>query len=206
MKKKVLLQLNNFHLMIKKIVIFASGNGSNAQRIIDYFKTQPNIIIDSIFCNNPNAYVIERAKAENIQCRVFSKKEFYNSDIVLHEILTINPDLIVLAGFLWLIPKSFINKFPNQIINLHPALLPKYGGKGMFGSNVHQAVLENKELETGITIHYVNEEYDKGNILLQAKCKVNSNDTIDSLAARIHQLEYEHLPMVIDSILKNENE
>lgn len=191
--------------MVKKIVIFASGNGSNAQRIIDYFKPQPNIHIASVFCNNPHAYVIQRAKSENIPCRIFSKIEFTNPAIILQEIIDIKPDLIVLAGFLWLIPKSFIYQFPNKIINLHPALLPKYGGKGMFGSNVHKAVIENYETESGITIHYVNEEYDKGDIILQAKCKVSSNDNIETLAEKIHQLEYEHLPVVIDGILQKNN-
>ncbi len=187
--------------MIQKIVIFASGNGSNAQRIIDFFKPQPKVQIVAIFCNNPEAYVIKRAKLENIPCRIFSRTEFNDNQIVLQEIKTLNPDLIVLAGFLWLIPKSFISEFPKQIINLHPALLPKYGGKGMYGSNVHKSVIENHETETGITIHYVNEDYDKGNILLQAKCKVNKEDTIETLSSRIHELEYEHLPKVIDKIL-----
>lgn len=191
-----------YNKMKKNIVIFASGNGSNAQRIINFFKKDADIQIVSIFCNNPKAFVIDRAKLENIPYRIFSKTEFNDSNIILNEVQSHHPDLIVLAGFLWLIPKSFIQHFPNKIINLHPALLPKYGGKGMYGHHVHQAVLQNKETESGITIHYVNEEYDKGDVLLQAKCRIEKNDTIETLSARIHDLEYEHLPKIIEKLLK----
>lgn len=187
--------------MCQKIIVFASGSGSNAQRIFEYFQTSDTINIASIYCNNPNAFVIERAKKLKIPCRVFSKAELQNG-IVLSELLLLNPSLIVLAGFLCLVPKEIIHAFPHKIINIHPALLPKYGGKGMYGTKVHQSVIENKETKSGITIHFVNEKYDEGDVLFQAQCEISKNDSPEILADKIHQLEYAHFPEVIERLLK----
>jgi phosphoribosylglycinamide formyltransferase-1 len=186
--------------MNNNIVIFASGSGSNAQRIVEYFAENTNINIVAFFCNNPNAFVIERAAKLNIPCHLFSKDEF-TSGKVLSDVEKYNPNLIVLAGFLWLMPADFIMKFPHKIINIHPALLPKYGGKGMYGARVHESVIQNCETESGITIHYVNEKYDEGDVVFQAKCVVDKCDTPEDLAGKIHQLEYEHFPKVIEKLL-----
>ncbi|MDY0217454.1 MAG: phosphoribosylglycinamide formyltransferase [Bacteroidales bacterium] len=187
--------------MRQNIVIFASGSGSNAQRIFEYFQTSDTINVASIYCNNPNAFVIERAKKMNIPCRVFSKAELQNG-IVLSELRLLNPSIIVLAGFLCLVPKEIIYAFPHKIINIHPALLPKYGGKGMYGAKVHQSVIENQENESGITIHFVNEQYDEGDVIFQVQCEISENDTPLTLADKIHQLEYTHFPKVIERLLK----
>ncbi|MDO4783129.1 MAG: phosphoribosylglycinamide formyltransferase [Capnocytophaga felis] len=187
---------------MKKIIIFASGSGSNAERIATYFRENEGIEVSLILSNNPKAGVLERAKRLQIPSIVFDRQAFYHSEIVLDIINNQKPDLIVLAGFLWKFPENIIEKFPNKIVNIHPSLLPKYGGKGMYGSFVHQAVIENKESESGITIHYVNENYDEGAIIFQAKTTVLKNDTADSLAEKIHQLEYKHFPEVIASLLK----
>ncbi len=186
---------------MNKIAIFASGSGTNAENIINFFKKNEKNEISIVFSNNKNAYVIQRAINHNIKHHIFSRPDFYRSDNVLKLLKENNINYIVLAGFLWLIPEYLINEYPDKIINIHPALLPKYGGKGMFGMNVHNAVVENKELETGITIHYVNKEYDKGDILFQAKCKVSSNDTPDNVAKKVHELEYNHFPKIIESLL-----
>lgn len=188
---------------MKKIVLFASGSGSNVENIVKYFKNIASVEIIEVFCNNPNAYVIDRCKVLGVPCRVFSRMEFKDNLVILDELQAIKPDLIVLAGFLWLIPSAYIEAFPNQIINIHPALLPKYGGKGMYGERVHQAVVENKEKESGITIHYVNEHYDKGQIIKQVTCQVDLNDTADDVAAKVHELEYNHFPITIDELLNN---
>jgi len=188
---------------MNKIAIFASGSGTNAENIIERCKENKKIEISAIFSNNKSAYVIQRAINHSIKHHVFSRTEFYNSERVLNLLRNYNIDFIILAGFLWLIPENIINLYPNKIINIHPALLPKYGGKGMFGANVHNAVVENKESETGITIHYVNKEYDKGNIILQAKCTVLPTDTPDDVAKKVHELEYEHFPRIIQDIVLN---
>ncbi len=188
---------------MKKIVLFASGNGSNVQQISEYFSTNTLVDISMLFCNNPNAYVLQRAEKLHIPSIVFNKNMFYLSNIVYEKLLEINPDLIVLAGFLWLVPEGIINAFPKKIINIHPALLPKYGGKGMYGHHVHEAVVANKESISGITIHYVNQHYDKGDIIFQAKCPITDLDTADSVAEKIHLLEKEHFPKVIDNLLFN---
>lgn len=186
---------------MKRIVIFASGSGSNAENIIRFFQDHANIKVVQVLTNNPRAKVIERCKRLNVECLIFDRKAFMESYSVLHELKHLNPDLIVLAGFLWKVPESYIDSFPNKIINVHPALLPKYGGKGMYGIHVHQAVLDNKEKESGITIHYVNENYDEGAIIFQAKCAVDTLDTPESLSKKINALEMEHFPEVINAIL-----
>jgi len=180
---------------MKNIVIFASGSGSNAENIYNYIKNNDDINISLIVTNNKNAYVIERAKKLNIPCEIITKSQFKDSGFVLNTLKEYNTDLIVLAGFLLLIPEYLINKY--KIINIHPALLPNYGGKGMYGDNVHKAVIENKEKESGITVHFVNNKYDEGKIIFQAKCEILPQDTFETLAEKIHALEYEHFPHVI---------
>ncbi len=186
---------------MKNIVIFASGSGSNAQRIIEYFHEKNIVTVSAIFCNRSDAYVLERAKKLNIPATVFNKSDFYETGHVLQQLKHIHPDLIVLAGFLWKVPQEIIHTFPRKIINIHPALLPKYGGKGMYGERVHHAVIENREKESGITIHYVNENYDEGDIIMQAKCKIEPIDSPESLAKKIHELEYRYFPETIEQLL-----
>lgn len=182
-----------------KIAIFASGSGSNAENIANYFKDS-NIEISLILTNNKDAFALERAKKLNIESYIFNRDQFKNSSDVVDKLKEHNIDLVVLAGFLWLIPSNLIKAFPNKIINIHPALLPNYGGKGMYGDKVHQAVFDNKETETGITIHYVNEAYDEGTIIAQHKAEITTNDTPDDIAKKVHQLEYEHFPKEIEKI------
>jgi phosphoribosylglycinamide formyltransferase-1 len=185
---------------MKKIVIFASGSGTNAENIIQHFKSTNIGTVVSVFTNNPKAYVIERAKKFQISTEIFSKEELTGGK-VFQKLNDIEPDLIVLAGFLLKFPKNIVESYPNEIINIHPALLPKYGGKGMYGMNVHKAVVENKEKETGITIHYVNENYDEGNIIFQKKVTVLVTDTPEVVAEKIHELEQKYFPSVIEELL-----
>lgn len=185
---------------MKKIVIFASGSGTNAENIMKHFKNTNIGSVVSVFTNNPNAKVIERAKNFQIPTEIFSKEELFSGK-VLQKILNIAPDLIVLAGFLLKLPIEIIESYPNSIINIHPALLPKYGGKGMYGMNVHKAIVENKEKETGITIHFVNENYDEGNIIFQKKVSVLVSDTPEVVAEKIHELEQKYFPTVIEELL-----
>ena len=180
-----------------KIVVFASGSGSNAERIATYFAEKGTAQVQAILSNNPQAGVLARAKRLAIPSIVFDRQAFYHSDIVLNIVKSLQPDLIVLAGFLWKVPVYLTETYPDKIINIHPSLLPKYGGKGMYGAHVHQAVIDHGEKESGITIHYVNEHYDEGNIIFQAKTEVLPTDTPDTLAEKIHQLEYQHFPEVI---------
>ncbi|MBN2175169.1 MAG: phosphoribosylglycinamide formyltransferase [Bacteroidales bacterium] len=186
---------------MKRIAIFASGSGTNAQRIAEYFNDNPVVEITRIYCNNPHAFVLARAKKLNIPSLVFDRKSFYESESVINSLLKDQTDLIVLAGFLWLVPLNILRKFHNRIINIHPALLPEYGGKGMYGMHVHETVLNAGDKESGISIHYVNERYDEGKLIFQAKCSVDENETPESLAGKIHQLEYEHYPRIIEKIL-----
>jgi len=186
---------------MKRIVIFASGSGTNAQRIVEYFSKNASISVERIYCNKKDAFVLKRAANLGIPATLFNRDDFYRSDKVERLLQKDNPDLIVLAGFLWLIPDSIIRLFPNKIINIHPALLPKYGGKGMYGSIVHEAVINAGEEESGITIHFVNEHYDEGMTIFQAKCKIKKNDTPDVLAAKIHKLEHKHFPEEIEKLL-----
>jgi phosphoribosylglycinamide formyltransferase 1 len=188
---------------MKKIAIFASGSGTNAQAIAEYFAENNEVKIDCILTNNSEAYVLERAKLFSIQSFIFSKEDFYKTSKIINLLKERGIDFIVLAGFLWLIPKELIHTFPDKIVNIHPALLPKYGGKGMYGMHVHQSVISNREMKSGISIHFVNEKYDEGNIIFQAKCKVDANDTPESLAKKIHELEHFHYPRVIHKIIFN---
>ena len=186
---------------MKKIIIFASGSGSNAEEIVHYFNEKGTAVVSSILSNNTNAGVLQRAKRLKIPSVVFDWQAFYKTDIVLKIIENQQPDLIVLAGFLWKFPQHIIEKFPAKIVNIHPSLLPKYGGKGMYGGFVHQAVIDNNETESGITIHYVNENYDEGAIIFQAKIAVDKQDTADSLAQKIHLLEHSHFPREIEKLM-----
>ena len=187
--------------MKKRIAIFASGSGSNAENIYDYFKSNDKVEISLILTNNSTAKVIERASRLVIPCEIFDRETFYKTTIIVDLLKNKNIDLIVLAGFLWLIPEQLVKAFPDKIINIHPALLPKYGGKGMYGDKVHETVVGNGEKESGITIHFVNEKYDEGNIIFQAKCEVLPTDNASDLAQKIHALEYQHFPVVIERLL-----
>ena len=187
---------------MKKILLFASGTGSNVENIIQYFKNNPDVVIVGVFTNNPLAKVLDKAKKYNVPTLIFNKEEL-NEGFVLDRIVELKPDLIVLAGFLWKFPERIIAKYPNKIINIHPALLPKYGGKGMYGMNVHNAILENKETETGITINYVNEHYDKGEFIFQQKVTIEDCAYADEIAAKIHELELKHFPKIIEKLITN---
>ena len=186
-----------------EIALFASGSGTNVENIFHFFKKNENIEVSCVLCNKPDAYVITRCKTLNLACLVINRQNFANSDHIIDYLEHKNVDLIVLAGFLWLIPTSLINYFPNKIINIHPALLPKYGGKGMYGSAVHNAVFENKESETGITIHLVNKNYDEGSILFQKSVKLDANDDANSIADKVHMLEYKYYPIIIEKFALN---
>lgn len=189
---------------MKRIAIFASGSGTNAQRIIEYFSTSKEIFVDSLWSNDENAYALIRAEKLGIETFTFDSDEFYRSNEILDRLYDHRIDMIVLAGFLWLVPRNLTELF--TVINIHPALLPKYGGKGMYGMNVHKAVLASKDKESGITIHQVNQDYDKGKIIFQATCPIVPKDTPETLAARIHELEYQHYPRVIEEILLNDED
>lgn len=180
-----------------KIAIFASGSGSNAERIVEFFNAKDEIEVSLILTNNPTAGVIDRAQRLNIPVVIFNKKVFSKTDKIVEMLQLQSIDWLILAGFLWLVPKNLIKAFENRMINIHPALLPKYGGKGMWGHHVHEAVVANKEVETGITIHYVNENYDEGKIIFQAKCAVTETDSAEEVAQKIHLLEYQYFPEVI---------
>ena len=187
----------------KRIIIFASGSGSNALKIFEYFNNNQNIIIDSIYCNNPRANVINVFQKLSIKTVLFNKKNLYERAF-LEAIISTNPDLIVLAGFLLKIPEKMVSAFKNRIINIHPSLLPKYGGKGMYGLNIHKEVILNKEKISGLTIHYVNKEYDKGAVIFQKKIKINEKETPESLSSKVLKLEHENYPLIIEKILNNE--
>ena len=191
-------------ISLKKIVIFASGSGTNAENIIKYFKNSGFAEVIAVFSKNKDAKVLKRAYNLDVKSLHFDRDAFYNTQEVHHVLKDMNPDLIVLAGFLWLFPEKILNSFPNKVINIHPALLPKFGGKGMYGEAVHKAVIENKEKETGITIHYVNSKYDEGNIIFQDSFEVTPEMTHQEVASKIHELEYKHLPRIIENILKTE--
>ena len=186
---------------MKNIVLFASGNGSNAEEIIRYFKKNNQGTVVAIFSNKPDAKVLDRAKNHTIPSVIFNKKQL-NEGFVLEKLHQFQPDLIVLAGFLLKFPESILKVYP-KVINIHPALLPKYGGKGMYGMNVHQAVLDNKEKETGITIHYVNEHYDEGEFIFQKSVNIEDCKTAEEIAHKIHELEHQYFPEVIGKLITN---
>lgn len=186
---------------MKRIVIFASGSGSNAENLIKFFHNSDNASVIQILCNNPHAKVLDRAKRLKVSALSFNRIAFSKTEDVLNILKASQPDLIVLAGFLWKFPEFILEAFPNKVINVHPALLPKYGGKGMYGMNVHEAVVANNETETGITIHYVNEHYDEGAIIFQATCDVTATDTAEDVAAKIHELEMEYFPKVVEQLI-----
>lgn len=186
------------------IAILASGNGSNAQRIIEYFSSNKNIHFPFIITNNEDAFVRERAKTLNIPSVFIENKKLKTEENLLNILLENKIDWVILAGYLLLIPSNVVNYYKHKIINIHPALLPKYGGKGMFGMKVHETVIADKEKESGISIHYVNEKYDEGDIIFQAKTSIDINDTAESLAKKIHLLEYEHFPKVIEKLISND--
>ncbi len=186
----------------KKIAIFASGAGSNAEKIIEYFDQNKNVRVALIVCNKPNAGVLILAHQHQIATLIIEKEKFFRGDAYVETLKKAEIDLIVLAGFLWKIPSALIAAYPNKIINIHPALLPKYGGKGMYGRFVHETVVNNKEKESGITIHYVDDQYDHGEIIFQATCKVLPTDTADDVAKKIHLLEHAHFAPVIEKVIR----
>jgi phosphoribosylglycinamide formyltransferase-1 len=186
---------------MKRVVIFASGSGSNAENLIRFFQNRDNASVIQVLTNNPHAKVLERCKKLKVSGLSFNKTAFTATDDVLNLLKVNQPDLIVLAGFLWKFPENILKHFPNKVINVHPALLPKFGGKGMYGMHVHESVVANKETETGITIHYVNEHYDEGAVIFQAKCEVLASDTALDVAEKIHELEMKHFPEVVNKLL-----
>ncbi len=186
---------------MKKIAVFASGAGSNAQKIIDYFKASPTVAVSLIVCNKPEAGVLSIATTANIPTLLIEKEQFFRGGAYTEQLMQAEIDFIILAGFLWKVPSALVAAYPKKIINIHPALLPNYGGKGMYGQFVHQAVINNKEKESGITIHYVDEKYDNGDIIFQAVCTINESDNAETLAAKIHKLEHEHYPQIIATLL-----
>jgi len=188
--------------MKKRIAIFASGSGSNAQKLMEHFKRSAEVEIALVLTNNPDAYVLQRADSFEIPSHIFDRHEFYHTDNIIDLLKNLDIDLIVLAGFLWLIPKNLLQEYPGRIINIHPAILPKYGGKGMYGDYVHKAVMEAKEPEGGITIHYVNENYDEGEYIYQAKYRIDPADNLEMVKFKGQQLEHQHYPRIIESIIK----
>jgi len=186
----------------KRIAIFASGSGSNAQKIMEHFKNNAYAEVALILTNNPEAYVLQRADNFEIPTHIFNRKEFYQSDQIIQLLEKLKIDLIVLAGFLWLVPQNLLNGFQKRIINIHPALLPNYGGKGMYGDFVHQAVLSAKEKESGITIHFIDDKFDEGEIIQQFRFKIEPEDQLEHIRFKIQQLEHQHYPKVIEQVLK----
>ena len=191
--------------MPKKLAIFASGSGSNAENICTYFANHSGIKVILICTNKLDSFIVKRAKKLNIPVAFITKTELNNFDGLHKTLQNTKVDFIILAGFLLKLPAIMVKKYQNRILNIHPSLLPKYGGKGMYGNNVHKAVLENKEVESGISIHFVNQNYDKGELILQEKCSVSENETLETLTAKIHQLEQKYFPLTIEKVLKNHN-
>jgi len=188
---------------MKNIAIFASGNGTNAENIIKYFSNKNSAQVSIVLSNRREATVLKRAGALNVKSVFFDRNDFYASDKVLDILVSDNIDFVVLAGFLWLVPGKIIEKYEGRIVNIHPALLPSYGGKGMYGDAVHRAVISNRDRISGITIHYVNQRYDEGDIIFQAQCEVDPSDTPLSLAAKVHALEYLHFPKIIEELIRS---
>jgi phosphoribosylglycinamide formyltransferase-1 len=186
----------------KRIAIFASGSGSNAQKLMEHFKRSNEIEISLVLTNNAEAYVLQRADNFEIPTHIFDKNEFYKTDEVVDLLKNLEIDFIVLAGFLWLIPKSLIHAYPGRIVNIHPAILPKFGGKGMYGDHVHNAVMAAGEAEGGITIHYVDENYDEGEYIYQARYKIDKNDNLEMVKFKGQQLEHQHYPRIVETLVK----
>jgi phosphoribosylglycinamide formyltransferase-1 len=186
---------------MRNIAIFASGSGSNAENIIRYFSNKNSAKVSLVLSNKRQALVLKRAEALDIPSAFFDHKDFYVTGAVMDWLVSYDIDFIVLAGFLWLVPEKLIEKYHGRIINIHPALLPAYGGKGMYGETVHRSVIANHDPESGITIHYVNKMYDEGDIIFQARCRVDPDDTLESLAQKVHTLEYMHFPRVIEELV-----
>ena len=188
--------------MKKRIAIFASGSGSNAQKLMEYFKKHQEAEVVIVLTNNPEAYVIQRADNFEIPTHIFDKYEFIETNDIVNLLKNLQIDLIVLAGFLWLIPNNLLEEFPNQIINIHPALLPKFGGKGMYGDRIHRTILEAGEVENGITIHFVNEKFDEGEIIYQSRFKIDKNDTLETIKFKGQQLEHLHYPRIVENLVQ----
>ena len=188
--------------MKKRIAIFASGSGSNAQKLMEHFKRSVEVEIALVLTNNADAYVLQRADSFEIPSHIFDRHEFYHTDNIIDLLKNLDIDLIILAGFLWLIPKNLIQEYPGRIINIHPAILPKYGGKGMYGDFVHKAIMEANEPEGGITIHYVNESYDEGEYIYQAKYRIDKGDNLEMVKFKGQQLEHLHYPRIVEGIIK----
>jgi phosphoribosylglycinamide formyltransferase-1 len=186
----------------KRIAIFASGSGSNAQKLMEHFKRSNEIEISLVLTNNADAYVLQRADNFEIPTHIFDKNEFYKTDEVIDLLKNLEIDFVVLAGFLWLIPKNLIHAYPGRIVNIHPAILPKFGGKGMYGDHVHNAVMAAGETEGGITIHYVNENYDEGEYIYQARYRIDKNDNLEMVKFKGQQLEHQHYPRIVETIVR----
>lgn len=186
---------------MKNIAIFASGTGSNATKIVEYFRNHPKVNVGLIISNKSTAKVLEMATTNNIPILLINRTDFYQTKNLLKDLAQHQIDFIALAGFLWLIPPYLVRAFPNKMVNIHPALLPKYGGKGMYGQHVHQAVRANNEQESGITLHYVNEQYDEGNIIFQAACAVSETDSATEIAKNVLKLEHYYFPRILESLL-----
>jgi phosphoribosylglycinamide formyltransferase-1 len=187
---------------MKRLSIFVSGNGTNLQRIAEYFANNKDVEIVNVVCNNPKAYSIERAKNLDIPLRMITKQDF-NSEAFIKELQSLDIDLIVLAGFLWKLPENLVKAFPKKIVNIHPALLPKYGGKGMWGHHVHEAVKAAGETETGVTVHWVTPVCDAGEIIAQFRVALSPEDTVDDIAEKEHQLEMQHFPKVVEEVIQS---
>jgi len=186
---------------MKRIAIFASGNGTNAENIVRHFITSTTISTSLALCNKPSAGVIGRMHSLGVKTMLFSRQDFGDENKMLTLLCDHSIDFIVLAGFLWIIPSYLLQAYPHRIINIHPALLPKYGGKGMYGGKVHELVVQAHEKESGITIHYINDKYDEGSIIFQAKCSLDSSDTAEQVAIKVHQLEYNYYPQIIEQVV-----
>jgi phosphoribosylglycinamide formyltransferase 1 len=192
-------------MSLTQLAIFASGVGTNAQKIIDHFRNHSSIKVALILCNKPNAGVLTIAQKENIPFVIIEKEKFSSGEFYLSILKEKKIDFLVLAGFLWKLPVELIKSYPKKIINIHPALLPKYGGKGMFGDHVHESVIKNNEKESGITVHYVDEIYDHGKIIFQAKCIIEKNETAETLAKKIHALEHKNYPALVELVINLKN-
>ncbi|MFM6976152.1 MAG: phosphoribosylglycinamide formyltransferase [Sphingobacteriaceae bacterium] len=188
--------------MKKRIAIFASGSGSNAQKIMEYFKKHQDVEVALVLTNNPDAYVLQRADNFEVPSHIFDRHEFYNTDEVVDLLKSLKIDIVVLAGFLWLVPENLLKAFNQKIVNIHPALLPNYGGKGMYGDKVHRQILANGDEESGITIHYVNEHFDTGEIIHQSRFKIEKGDDLEMIKFKGQQLEHQYYPKIIEQLLK----